>query len=69
MTLWDGHVSRHIDGFDDVCEKHTTYNINLKGRMLLVLQSERIVCQIHMKSDNTLTCQGHLQMLNRSWSR
>ena len=49
MCLGDfnGHVGRHIDGFDGVHGGYGEGQRNLEGRMLLVLLGEGIMCQIH----------------------
>ena len=47
LGYFNGHVGRHIDGFDSF---HGGYGIgkrNSVGRMLLVLTGDGIVCQIH----------------------
>ena len=39
---FNGHMGRHIDGFDGV---HGGYDVsNLEGRLLLVLHREKLMC-------------------------
>ena len=46
MCLGDfnGHVGRHIDGFDGVHRRYGLSQKNLEERMLLVLSEEGIMC-------------------------
>ena len=45
----NGHISRHIDGFDGVLGGYGVGQRNLEGRMLLEFCLERnYVCQIHV---------------------
>ena len=45
---FNGHVGRHIDGLDGVHGEYDTGQMNLEGRILLVLSAERIVCVIYI---------------------
>ena len=49
MSLGDinGHVGRHIDGYDGVHGGLDVGQSNLEGRMLLVFVGEGIMCQIY----------------------
>ena len=44
----NGHVGRHIDGLDGVYGGYGVGQMNLEGRMLLVLTGEGIMCVIYM---------------------
>ena len=50
MCLGDfnGHVGRHIDGFDGVHGGYGVGQSNFEGRMLLVLSGEGIMCVNYM---------------------
>ena len=45
---FNGHVGRHMDGFDSVHEVYVLGQRNLEGRMLLVLSGEGIMCVKYM---------------------
>ena len=50
MCLGDfnGHVGKHIDGFDGVHGGYGVGQSNLEGKMLLVLSGEGIMCVNYM---------------------
>ena len=45
---FDGHVGRHIDGFDVVHGGYGAGQSNLEGLILLVLSGEGTMCVIYM---------------------
>ena len=45
---FNGHTGKHIDGFNPVHEGCGVGQRNLKGRMLLILCGQRIICVKYM---------------------
>ena len=48
---FNGHVGRHIDGFNRLQGGYGVGQRNFEGRMLLVLSGEGIMCQIQALGD------------------
>ena len=44
----NGHVGRHIYGFDGLYEEYGIGQRNLEGRMLIVLSGEGLMCVNYM---------------------
>ena len=61
MCLGDlnGHVCRHIDGFDGVHGAYVVVQWNLEGRMILVLSGEGIMSSTWIKRGKE---EGDIQM-------
>ena len=48
LVDFNGHVGRHIDGFDGAYGRYGVGQWNLEKRMLLVLSGEEIMCGKYM---------------------